>query len=152
MNEEKLKKDVEALRERVKDEDQLLISRTSIVLTLNGLMAIATGISLPDYVRLTTAIVIILINVFWIVCALDAQNFIHSLIGKISESNCVPIDEKVRNETQKNRFRIGSTWFISFIVPLLLLLCWILCLGLTIGNFKVNYSNDSCCCYYHKHE
>ena len=84
------------LRKRVEYEDQLLNSRTSIVLTLNGLMAVAASFSLPSPARLVTAIIIISINLLWIVCSLDAQHFIHSLTMMIQESGNAPIDEKVR--------------------------------------------------------
>ncbi len=135
MNEEKLSaEDVKVLRQRVEYEDQLFNSRTSIVLTLNGLMAIAAGLSLPGPARLATAIVIILINLLWIVCALDAQHFIHSLISIICDSSHAPIDERVRKEIQKDRLRIGSTRFMSLIVPILLLTGWISGLVLTVWN------------------
>ena len=124
--------DVTALRRRVEYEDQLLNSRTSVVLTLNGLIAVAASLSLPGYARLVTVLIIIIINLLWIVCSLDAQHFIHSLSAKIHESGQAPIDEKYRKEVQKSRFRIGSTLFMSLIVPILLLGGWILGLVLTI--------------------
>lgn len=133
MNEKKLSaEDVAALRRRVEYEDQLLNSRTSIVLTLNGLMAVAAALSLSGLARLAIAIVIILINLLWIVCALDAQHFIHSLISMVRDSDHPPIDERVRKEVQENRLRIGSTCFMSLIVPILLLVSWILGLVLTV--------------------
>jgi hypothetical protein len=85
-----------AVRRRVEYEDQLLNSLTSIVLMLNGLMAVATSLSLPGPARLVTATEMILINLLWIVCSLDAQHFIHSLTGRIHDSGHAPIDEKVR--------------------------------------------------------
>jgi hypothetical protein len=50
------------LRRRVEYEDQLLNSRTGIVLTLNGLMAIAASMSLPVAAQIVTATVIVIVN------------------------------------------------------------------------------------------
>lgn len=124
--------DVVALRKRVEYEDQLLNSRTSIVLTLNGLMAVAVSLSLPAAARALVTLIIIIVNALWIVCSLDAQHYIHSLTARIHSSGRVPIDENVRSEVQKGRFRIGSTRFMSLIVPSLLLTGWVIGLLLVI--------------------
>ena len=114
------------LRKRVEYEDQLLNSRTGIVLTLNGLMAVAASMSLPVSAQIVTAAVIIIINALWIVCSLDAQHYINGLCTRINESGSAPIDEKVRKELQEGRYRIGSTRFMSLFVPCLLLAGWLL--------------------------
>ena len=132
-DEEKLTEEETAmLCKRAEYEDQLLISRTGIVLTLNGLMAVAAAMSLPKLVQFVTAMIIIIVNALWIICSLDAQNYIHGLIARINESGWATIDEKIRKELQKGRFRIGSTSFISVFVPGLLLAGWILGLLLSI--------------------
>jgi hypothetical protein len=120
------------LRRRVEYEDQLLNSRTGIVLTLNGLMAIAASMSLPVAARIVTATVIVIVNLLWIVCSIDAQHYIHGLSARINESGRAPIDEKIRKELQTGRFRIGSTRFMSEFVPGLLLAGWILGLLVSI--------------------
>lgn len=118
---------IASLRKRVEYEDQLLNSRTGIVLTLNGLMAVAASMSLPVAAQVVTAAVIIIINALWILCSLDAQHYIHGLSARINESGSAPIDEKIRKELQKGRwYRIGSTRFMSFYVPCLLLTGWLL--------------------------
>lgn len=133
MNNQKLSTDdVAILRKRVEFEDQLLNSRTSIVLTLNGLIAVAVGLTLPPFVKLVISLIIIVINVLWIVCSLDAQHLIHSLTAKIQDSDQIPIDERIRKHVRKNRFRIGSTKFMATIIPALLLFAWILGLLLII--------------------
>ena len=124
---------VDTLRKRVEYEDQLLNSRTAIVLTLNGLMAIAASMSLPVASRIVTATVIVLVNALWIVCSLDTQHYIHGLTTRINESGQAPIDEKIRKELQKRkRYRIGSTRFMSLFVPGLLLAGWLFGLLLSI--------------------
>jgi hypothetical protein len=117
---------IATLRKRVEYEDQLLNSRTGIVLTLNGLMAVAASMSLPVAARIVTAAVIVVVNVLWIVCSVDAQHYIHGLSARINESGQAPIDEKIRKDLQRGRLRIGSTRFMSLYVPGLLLIGWLL--------------------------
>ena len=123
--------DVTELRERVHYEDQLLNSRTNIVLTLNGLMAIAASFSLPTGAKLVLAIVIIVVDALWIVCSLDAKHYIKLLTVRINESGKAPISERIREEDKQDRFRIGSTRFMTLVIPSLLLTGWVLGLLLT---------------------
>ena len=135
MDEKKLlQEDVKELRARVEYEDQLLNSRLNIVLTLNGLMAVAASFSLPTAVRILTAIIIIIVDTLWIVCSLDAQHFIHTLTKKILESGNAPISEVVRKNAQQNRLRLGSTRFMALVIPSLLLAGWVLSL-IFVGIF-----------------
>jgi len=92
------------LRRRVEYEDQLLNSRTGIVLTLNGLMAIAASMSLPVAARIVTATVIVIVNLLWIVCSIDAQHYIHGLTARINESGRAPIDERIGRNSKRNGF------------------------------------------------
>lgn len=127
MEEDKLyREEVLAFRHRVQYEDQLLNSQTTIVLTLNGLMAVAASLSLPTRARVTIAMIIILINALWIVCALDAQHFIRKLTLKIKGSDYIPVDEAFRYVVQRGRIRIGTTRFMCIVVPCLLTAGWVL--------------------------
>jgi len=121
--------DVTQLRQRVEYEDDLLNTRTNIVLTLNGLMAIAASMSLPSTAQLVGSLVIIIVDILWIVCAFDSRHFIHSLTASINESSYVPIDEKLR-KVFKSRLRIGSTQFMSVVIPTLLVVGWVLSLAI----------------------
>lgn len=62
--------DVEQFRHRVEYEDGLLNTRTNLVLTLNGLGAVAVGLALPPQARLLIAALMIIIDVCWIVVQL----------------------------------------------------------------------------------
>jgi len=125
-----------ALRKRVEYEDQLLNSRTSIVLTLNGLMAVAAGLTIPCAARLAVAGVIIIVNLLWIPCAVEAHGYIKVLtlqlkrLLKTKGSQAIPIDECIRQEFLANRCRIGTTRFMSIIIPGLLLFGWVVALVL----------------------
>lgn len=126
--------DIKRLRQRVEYEDDLLNTRTNIVLTLNGLMAVAASLSLPHPAQLVAPLVIITIDILWIVCAFDARHFIHSLTAVIQDSGKAPIDEKLRKTFQTGRFRIGSTRFLSVIIPTLLVIGWVLVLVVVAGS------------------
>src|SRR5205085_1452792 len=108
-------------RRRVEYEDGLLNSRTNLVLTLNGLGAVAVGLTLPPKARLLIAVVMIIIDVCWIMCAIDAWSFIRELTQAMKQSNAVPPDEAFRYEVQHRRFPISPTLFVSIIVPSLIL-------------------------------
>jgi hypothetical protein len=119
-----------ALRKRVEYEDQLLNSRTSIVLALNGLMAVAASLTDACASRLAVAGVIIIVNLFWIPCAFEAYGYIKMLTIRLKDSTEIPIDESMRQDFLANRFRIGTTRFMSIIIPGLLLVGWVVAIFL----------------------
>lgn len=120
------KEDTIALRDRVKYEDQLFNARTTIVLALNGLMAVAASLSLPSGARLSIALVIIVVNALWILCALETKLYVKEITLRLEQSKHLSIDEKIRFEFQKGRRRIRPTNFMCIIVPSLLTGGWIL--------------------------
>lgn len=123
--------DAATVRERVKYEDQLFNARSTIILTLNGLMAVAASLQLPDGARLAVAIVIIVINILWINVALDAKQYIQELTLRLKASDHKPIDEDIRFALQEGKKRISPTNFMCIVVPSLLLAGWILGLVLS---------------------
>ncbi len=127
-------KEIEMLHECMKYEDQLLISRTGIVLTFNGLMAVAAAMKLPAPAKVVTVMVIIIVNALWLVCSRDANHLIKYYHDRINKSDQAPICVKIRNEYEEQRFRIRSTSFMSLYVPGLLLVGWIL--GFLLSIFK----------------
>ena len=120
------KEDTIALRDRVKYEDQLFNARTTIVLALNGLMAVAASLSLPGGTRLSIALVIIVVNALWILCAHETKLYVKKITLRLQQSKHLSIDEKIRFEFQKRRHRIKPTTFMCIIVPSLLTGGWIL--------------------------
>lgn len=100
-NEELSEKAALEFYHRLKYEDQLLNSRTSIVLMLNGLGAVAAGLGLPIGGCLSIATVIMLIDILWIICARDALYFIGKLTKKLAESKFIPADETFRLKVQE---------------------------------------------------
>lgn len=120
------KEDTIALRDRVKYEDQLFNARTTIVLALNGLMAVAASLSLPGGTRLSIALVIIVVNALWILCARETKLYVKKITLRLKQSKHLSIDEKIRFEFQEGRRRIRPTNFMCIIVPSLLTGGWIL--------------------------
>ena len=126
------KEDTIALRDRVKYEDQLFNARTTIVLALNGLMAVAASLSLPGGTRLSIALVIIVVNALWILCARETKLYVKKITLRLKQSKHLSIDEKIRFEFQEGRRRIRPTNFMCIIVPSLLTGGWILGLILSL--------------------
>ena len=122
------REDVLALCKRVQYEDNLLNSRASIVLILNGLMAIAVAATpyLPMEARIAGAILMVAINVFWIPSALRARRYIKALIKLIKESPQIPIEEEIRFETLKMRRWNCPINFMCLWVPMLFIAGWVM--------------------------
>lgn len=120
------------VRARVEYEDSVLNARTNIVLTLNGLFAIAVGLSLPPGPKICATGIIIVLDLLWVNCALDALHLIKTLTGKLAESGATPKHEVLRYEAQRGRFRLPPTIFLSVIVPIMLAGGWVVGLILAL--------------------
>ena len=119
-------KDICNLRKRIEYEDKLLNSRTSIVLAYNALMAFAfqNPQCLTKYTKITVWVTIILINVFWYMCAQDSRKYIYTLGNVIGASNKASLDETIRRIVLFKPFRVGTTQFMTRYLPLFLILGW----------------------------
>src|SRR5207248_1032196 len=106
------KEDAQSFRKRVEYEDSVLTARTNIVLTFNGLSAVAVGLSLPGATRLILAIIMVVINLLWIFHAWEANRFIGDLINKMRQSpESAPPDEAFR---WKQVYHIGRHFGPTF--------------------------------------
>jgi hypothetical protein len=120
------KEDGERFRRRVEYEDDLLNTRMNIILTMNGLAAVAVGLSLPAPARLIVAIIMIIADASWIPRALEASRFIGALTQRLKESrDTAPSDEVFRWEIVHRPRRVGTTKFMAVVIPSLLLAGWI---------------------------
>ncbi len=122
------REDVLTFCKRVQYEDELLNSRASIVLILNGLMAIAVAATpnLPVEARIAGAVFMVAINVFWIPSAIRARHYIKVLIKLIRESPHTPIEEEVRFGTFKFRRWNCPMNFMCLWVPMLFIAGWVM--------------------------
>ncbi len=123
-------------RHRIEYETNILNSRTNIVLVLNGLAAVAANLdSAPQHVIVVIAVVIILVNVLWIVCARESRHYLKKLTIAWWDAGPTP-DEKIRNKLTARSWRLSPTRFISFVVPVLLLMGWIA--GLLLASCDIS--------------
>ena len=119
------KSEVEDFRERVKVEDGLLMSRSNIVIAINGLAAVAVTQPLPSLIRFVLGLAIVLIDARWIVCARQANLFIRALNDSQRDAEHASPSERFRHEVQ-SKFHISVTHFMSVEVPLFMLAAWLL--------------------------
>ena len=125
------KEDAERFRQRVEYEDELLNTRLNIVLTLNGLAAVAVGLAIPSAARMIVVALMIVINTLWIPRAFEAARFISALVQRLKASpETAPVDEAFRWTVVRSRRRVGSTKFLAVVIPSLLLAGWLAAAGL----------------------
>ena len=123
---------VENLRARAEYEDGLLNSRMGVILTINGLAGVATGLSEVPMVKLSVAILLIAINILWIPCGIESSSFIHALNVRIRESNTIPEEEQIRQTVRCRPFRIGPNRLMGVVAPSLVLVAWLVALAATV--------------------
>ena len=123
--------DIEDLRCRAMYEDNLLNSRTNIVLVFNGLLAAAANIALSDSGGVAVGAFALLFNVLWIPCAFQHGSYMRLLSRIVKASPHAPIDEQVRKKHQSWR-PYGPTGFMTFIMPILLAVAWTLWIVLKV--------------------
>jgi hypothetical protein len=127
------REDLQAIRERVKYEDEVLNNRTGIILTINGLVAIADVAGNSVGMGQVSSMTILLINVAWLLCAVEAWRFIARLSKILRNAEAVDLSADIRLHTEFTHgwlrvfgihLRIGPTATLGFVVPLLLVMAW----------------------------
>lgn len=121
-------RETEELIRRREYESHILNSRTNIILTLNGLgaVAVAAGTALPPLIRLWIAFLMLVINGLWIWCASGASGYGRDLSAKIAESHWQPLSEQLhRMRFPKCKFRVRPTSILGSWIPVLLSVGWI---------------------------
>lgn len=120
------KEDAERFRRRVEYEDELLNTRTNVILTMNGLAGVAAGLSPASSLPGVVVVLMIVINACWLPRAWEASRFIGALTVRMKESKeTAPIDEVFRWGIVRKPHRVGSTKFMAVVLPALLLGGWI---------------------------
>jgi hypothetical protein len=69
----------ERFRTRWEYEDQLLNTRTNLFLVLNGLGAVAVQVATKSQAKITIAIIVLVANILWIICAIQSLRVIAAL-------------------------------------------------------------------------
>ncbi len=124
-------KKIETLTKRIQYEDSVLNTRTGIVLTFNGLMAIAVSQNLPGCPKFIASLIVFILNLLWLTCSIEAWLVIRSLIRPIRKAKYKTIDERIRLMVLNSylriglkRLRIGPTKLFGVVMPLLLVVGW----------------------------
>ena len=120
-----------------KYEDQLLYTRMGVVLTVNGLAAVAVGLQgITPWIRLCIAVIVLTMNVLWLLCSTEAADFIRTIGRKLETPELLEFvpEEKLRLDFIKDRplsrfmrkRNLSSTILMGCYVPWLLTLGWFL--------------------------
>ncbi|MCK4403825.1 MAG: hypothetical protein KAW02_01920 [candidate division Zixibacteria bacterium] len=132
-----------------KYEDQLLYTRMNVVLTVNGLAAIAVGLEgITPWCRLCIAIIVLIMNILWLLCSTEGADFIRTISRELKVQQLrefVP-EEQLRIDFLKSRplsqfmrkRNLLPTTVMGYYIPCLVTLGWFL--GLVIVFF-VNVTN-----------
>ncbi len=130
------KEDVKDLIERRCHENQLLTTRTGIVLTFNSLVAIAISRgNIPGPVGLSVSLLVILLNALWLQDSSQPVMYIEAPGKRIRQLNPMPCPKKIWGEVirpEEHPKRLGSNKFIGKAVPVILLVAWIGGLALVV--------------------
>lgn len=124
------------LLNRIEFEHEMLVSRTSAILTLNGLFAASVGIgtNLPQLLKLVMVIIMILLNFLWLLRAASASGWIDDVTRILYleiNKDVLPVHAKLHNEHIKKRLDrksylryYSSQSFFSVGIPFGLLIFW----------------------------
>jgi len=124
---------INEFRRRAEYESTLLMQRSQIILTFNGLALVAVGLSDFTDLRILISTALIMINIFWIWCGIDASRYINLLNNYESQETNRTDSERIRT----NIFlpmRIRPTFLISVLIPIILEILWLL--SVMISYFK----------------
>lgn len=120
-------KDRDEVLDRIRHEDQLVNTRSSLVLAMNGLAAIAMVLPNGDPImKVVVGFVTLVVDVLWLRCACSAHRFIFELWQLIHRSQVTTPSERLRDAVRKNqKLGIDSTIMFCVFLPLLLIFGWL---------------------------
>jgi hypothetical protein len=115
-------------KRRAEYESQVLVSRTSIILAVNALAAVAFTQANFSAFSYGIAITVIIINLFWIPCGIKANKFLRALNKAEAKDREISIDEKLRIRLE-GKYKIlklfRPTCILAIIIPTVLEIAWI---------------------------
>lgn len=142
-------KDIEGLLDRLKFEHELLVSRTSAILTLDGLLAAALSIStgLTDGVRLLLVLALIVVNSLWVWRARSASKFIDVMTQELyrcESYSSLPMHSKLHLEhiTTPKRGLTTQKLFSIYIPSLIIFSCVIALVIVGLETPRVTSSSE----------
>ncbi len=125
------------LRRRIKTENTLLNSRTTIFLATNGLWLAAMGWHDLGQLRWLIAPTGLTLSVVWFICGRQSRNVINGLTGLyLTSFPDDPIEKMVRDALWSHGWR-SPTDLLGWELPLAFTSCWSILLGwLAVPLFK----------------
>lgn len=125
MSREELKiTDWDKCRSRIEHEDNLLNNRASLFLVVNGLGAVAVGLTSDKQSDIVMVIVILIANVLWLIGSSQSANVLKNLTTTYMENANDPIDQLVRDSMKVWPRWIRNTSILGIYIPLLISLGW----------------------------
>jgi hypothetical protein len=113
------------LRHRIEREDELLNARAGVFLVLNGLTAVAAGVSQPAASRFLVCIVSAVINALWLLCSLKSRAVLKAvtvyMLKRFPEHPLEKIIQTALGPWQS----IRPTTILSIYIPALVTLGWL---------------------------
>lgn len=116
--------DWDKYRKRIEHEDGLLNARVNIFLVLNGMGAVALGVSKSETAMLTIAIITLAINIMLGLCTLQSAQVIRDLTLEYIHHAKDPIDNCVRKTLKKYPRKLLPNVILGMWLPLLLCVGW----------------------------
>jgi len=128
-----------SLPKRIEIEDELLNSRTTILLGTNGLWAAAVGIGGDSPLRMGIGILGILLSIIWLMCSLQSWKVIKALTARYhrlldpSDDPNDEVEQIVQDHLAGQKWR-RPTSILAQWLPILFLSVWVIFLGGLIGG------------------
>ena len=138
MNDKKIKiTDWDCYRARIEHEDNLLNNRTNLFLVVNGLGAVAVGLTTDKSSDIVMVVVILLANVFWIIGASQTTSVLKALTTEYINGANDPIDEVVRRSMGRWPRWMRNTSILGRYIPYVVTIGW----GIGLYMLVISSSN-----------
>ena len=125
-----------AIRERWNQEDNLLISRTSLFLTASAILCAVTQFQSDTGFRLAVVIISWLLSFFWIIISWHSTRIIFSLYKACKTAKMPSWDKSIINI--KPLFNLRPTTVFGKVIPAMIFIGWsIYLIWLMYNLFKI---------------
>jgi len=118
--------DWERCRARIEHEDNLLNSRTNLFLVVNGLGAVAVGLTSDRSSDIVMVVVILIANIFWIIGSSQTVSVLKTLTTEYINGANDPIDSAVRDSMHPWPRWIRNTSILGRYIPIVVTIGWVI--------------------------
>ena len=129
--------DWDRCRARIEHEDNLLNNRTNLFLVVNGLGAVAVGLTTDKSSDIVMVVVILLANIFWIIGASQTTSVLKALTTEYINGANDPIDEVVRRSMGRWPRWMRNTSILGRYIPYVVTIGW----GIGLYMLVISSSN-----------